>query len=82
MTQYTLKTTLNEADDITAGRKTFVFRASMNHVSFGDELIFQVMKQGMLTRHPIEKQKFLVTYVSNDAPIEKGFSVIGFRRTA
>lgn len=82
MTTYTLKTTLSEADDIAEGRKTFVFRSSMNSIGYGDEITFRVVKNGTMTRHPLEKQRYCVTYVSGDAPIEKGFVVIGFRRTA
>ena len=80
MTMYTLKATLQEADEISKGNKAFIFRADSMPCGIGDEITFQPMKQGKMTRHPIERQKFRVTYVSSDAPIDRGFKVIGFRQ--
>ena len=82
MTEWRLKATLNEADDIAKGMKNFCFRASNNLYKPEDVVTFQPMKNGKMTRHPIEKMRFMVTYVSSDAPIDKGFSVIGFKRIA
>lgn len=82
MTHYTLKATMQEADDITKGMKSFVFRGDKYNYGWGDEISFQVFNGGQMKRHAIEKQKFMVTYVSTDAPIEKGFKVIGFKRIA
>lgn len=80
MTMYTLKATLEEADAIARGNKRFVFRADSMPCGVGDEITFQPYKAGKMTRHAIERQKFRITYVSNDAPIEKGFKVIGIKR--
>lgn len=82
MTIYTLKATLEEADAIAKGDKAFIFRAENAPFGVGDEIHFQPYKQGKMTRHPIERQKFRVTYVSSDAPIDRGFKVIGFRQIA
>ena len=80
MTMYTLKATLEEADLIAKGDKAFIFRADSMPCGVGDEITFQPMKQGKMTRHPIERMKFRVTYVSANAPIDRGFKVIGFRQ--
>ena len=80
MTMYTLKATLEEADAIAKGDKQFVFRSESMPCGVGDEITFQPMKQGKMTRHAIERQKYRVTYVSTDAPIERGFKVIGIRQ--
>ena len=80
MTMYTLKATLEEADAIAKGDKQFVFRAESMPCGVGDEISFQPMKAGKMTRHAIERQKYRVTYVSADAPIERGFKVIGIRQ--
>ena len=80
MTQYTLKTTPQEADAITKGLKSFVFRGKDQPGGFGDYISFQVVDGQQMKRHAIEKMKFVVTYVSTDTPIEKGFKVLGFRR--
>ena len=80
MTMYTVKATLEEANEIAKGNKTFIFRAENMPCGYGDEITFQPYKEGKMTRHAIERQKFRVTYVSTDAPIERGFKVIGFRQ--
>lgn len=81
MTTYALKATIQEADDIAGGKKAFIFRGAKTPYGYGDEITFQAINSGQMKRHAIEKQKFMVTYVSTDAPIEKGFKVIGFKRT-
>lgn len=81
MTMYMLKMAENEADKVAMGRKTFVFRDSSLGIKEGDELQFQVMFKSKPRPHKIESMKFEVTYASEDAPIERGFSAIGFRRT-
>ena len=80
MTMYTLKATLEESDAIAKGDKAFIFRADSMPCGVGDEITFQSMKNGKMTRHPIERMKFRVTYISTDAPIDRGFKVIGFRQ--
>jgi len=82
MTQYVLKTSIEEADAIVNGDKSFVFRDDRYHYGFGDEITFQAYKNGSMTRHKIEGMKFRVTYTSADAPVEKGFKIIGFKRIA
>lgn len=82
MTQYTIKTSVEEADQIVKGDKTFIFRGDQCKYGFGDRIMFQVCKNGKQTRHPIEKRKYQVTYVTADAPMEAGWRAIGFRRIA
>lgn len=82
MTTYTIKIADKEADDVAMGRKMFVFRSSSLGIKVGDELIFRVVFKTRERPHKIEAMKFEVTYASDDAPIEKGFAAIGFRRTA
>ena len=82
MTQYTLKTTPNEADHILKGIKSFIFREDKYRFRAGDIIGFSVMKAGKTVRHEIDNKNYVVTYVGDNgiAPIEKGFSVIGFRK--
>lgn len=80
MTTYTIKIAESEADKVVTGDKSFVFRSSSLGIKTGDELIFRVMFKTKSRPHKIEPMKFRVTYASEDAPIEKGFAVIGFRR--
>lgn len=82
MTEYIFRTSLEEADYIVSGDKSFIFRDMKYKLGKGDQLTFQPYKNGKMTRHPIEKLKFRVTYVSKEEPIEKGFIAIGFRRIA
>ena len=82
MTMYTLKATLEEADAIAKGDKSFVFRSDSMPCGVGDEITFQPMKDGKMTRHPIERMKFKVTYIDTNAPIDRGFKVIGFKQIA
>ena len=81
MTIYTIKMTEKEADEVARGDKMFVFRDSALGIKAGDELHFQPMFKAKPRPHKIESMKFEVTYTSEDAPIERGFSAIGFRRT-
>lgn len=80
MTMYTMKATLEEADAIAKGDKAFIFRADSMPCGVGDEITFLPYKNGKMTRHPIERMKFGVTYVGVNAPIDRGFKVIGFKR--
>jgi len=80
MTEYTIKTTLQEADDIASGAKSFIFRGDTSSYGYGDSISFRVYKGKQLTRHALEDMKFRITYVSDAAPIEKGFKVLGIRR--
>lgn len=82
MTTYTIKIAESEADQVVMGDKMFVFRSSSLGVKAGDEILFRVMFKGKGRPHKIEPMKFRVTYASEDAPIENGFTVIGFRRIA
>lgn len=82
MTMYTIKIAESEADQVTRGDKAFVFRNESLGIKKDDELIFRVMFKGNPRPHKIEQMKFRVTYASSDAPVEKGFAVIGFRRVA
>ena len=81
MTTHMIKITESEADIVAKGRKMFVFRNSNCGVKENDTLQFRVIFKGKQRPHKIETQRFLVTHVSSDAPIEKGFSAIAFRRT-
>ena len=80
MTQYEIRTTMTEADQIAAGFKDFVFRNDKNLIGVGDDITFRAYKDGKPTRHRVDRLKFKVVYVDADAPIEDGFKVLGFRR--
>lgn len=80
MTQYEIRTSMTEADQIAAGFKDFVFRNDKTLIGVGDDITFRVYKDGKPTRHRVDGQKFRVVYVDVEAPIEHGFKVLGFRR--
>lgn len=82
MTQYTLKMTEQEADDVVMGRKMFVFRTNQYPYEIGDRISFRVFNNSRPKMHSIEKITYEISYVSDLAPVEKGFAVIGFRRLA
>ena len=79
MTEYMLKIGTDEADAITKGDKGFIFRNSKYHIGYGDRITFVPYKAGKPTRHCIEHKKYTVTYVSSEAPVEQGWSVIGIK---
>lgn len=81
MTTYTIKTTEREANDIARGGKTFIFRNSELGYRVGDSVLFRVIKDSRPKLHDIEKMQFVITYVTDSAPIDSGFSAIGIRRT-
>lgn len=80
MTEYVFKATIDESDAIAKGLKRFMFRSKDYPIGFGDMFTVQTYKNSKMTRHAIEKMKFVVTYVDASAPIEQGFQVIGFDR--
>ena len=81
MTEYTIKTSLEEAKAITDGRQNFVFRDGKGVINDGDIIGFRVVENGKtINNHPIEVMKFRVTCVTKNAPIEEGFAAIGFQR--
>ena len=80
MAHYMIRTSVEEADEIAKGNKTFIFRDESFKYGYGDDISFIVCKFGKPTRHPIDGKKFRVTYVSTEAPIDKGWKVVGFRR--
>ena len=80
MTILTLNTTMDEANDIAKKDKCFVFRGVP--AKKGDTLIFKTIFNGKEIPHEIDKMRFRVTYATNDAPVEKGFWAIGFKRAS
>lgn len=84
MTQYTLRTTPIEADQICKDVKRFIFREDRYKFRAGDIISFSVLKGGKPVKHSIDDKMYAVTYVGNEelAPLQKGFSVIGIRRIA
>ena len=82
MTTYTIKTTEREANDITRGGKSFIFRSAEMGFRVGDGVLFRVIKDSRPKLHDIEKQKYVITYVTDNAPIESGFVALGIRRVA
>ena len=80
MTTYTIKTTEQEANDIVRGGKTFIFRNSEAGYRVGDGVLFRVVKDRRPKLHEIEKQKYIITYVTDNVPIESGFVALGIRR--
>ena len=79
MTQYLLRTSLEEADAIISGDQRFLFRDTKYKYGKGDLITFQAYKNGHSTRHPIEKKMYKVTCSFAEAPVEKGFRIIGFK---
>ena len=82
MTTYTIKIAEKEADEVAMGDKLFIFRSSSFGIKKGDEILFRVMFKTRERPHKIEQMRFAVTYASEDAPVEKGFTAIGIRRVA
>ena len=80
MIMFSVKTSAEEADAILKGERTFIFRDSRYRYGFGDRITFAVYNNGRPRPHPIDNIKFQVTYVTDEAPIEKGWKVIGFKR--
>lgn len=80
MTEYTIKTTRKEADQIENGIKAFVFRSDRKPYRVGDVVNFRVIEKMKPVRHTIENKAYIVTYASDDEPIADGFSIIGLRR--
>lgn len=80
MTTLTIKIAENEADAVASEKKPFIFRNIP--MKEGDEVTFRVMFKTRPRPHPIETMRFRVTYATKDAPIDKGFWVIGIRRIA
>lgn len=80
MTTLTVKITESEADDVASGKKPFIFRNIP--MKEGDEITFRVLFKTRPRPHSIEAMRFRVTYATKDAPIDKGFWVIGIRRIA
>lgn len=80
----TIKTTLREADRISAQDISYIFRGENDRYRAGDVIQFLVMKKEKPVRHSIDKKTFVVTSVLNsaNAPITDGYTMIEFRRIA
>lgn len=79
MTHHIVKTTVQEADDIAKGLKPFIFRGGNLRINFGDKISFRPYQEQQMKRHEIEKMEFIVTFVTDEAPVESGFRAIGFK---
>lgn len=87
MTQYMIKTTKQEADDIDKGR-TVIFRDNKCPYHIGDEIAFIVINNNRIVRHVINGNKYQIVYIAKgddtnglaNAPLDKGFMAINFRR--
>ena len=82
MTIKTIKTNEAEAQKIIENKVTFIFRDEREWFREGDILEFRVVRNMKTIVHKIDGQSFIVTAVMNwvDAPIERGYQFIGFRR--
>lgn len=78
MTEYILKTTKENADEIYLGIKTFDYRYSRDNLKLGDRIQYQVIKDRKRIRHPISNVRYKVNYIDRDVPqIANGVCVIG-----
>lgn len=80
MTEYRMKTSVEEADHIVSGDKCFFFRNSKYRFGKGDRVTFTPYKEGKPTRHAIENRVYEVTYVTGEEPVEHGWTLVGIRK--
>ena len=83
MTTWTIKTNENEANKILENTVTFIFRSDKDYFKVGDTIQFRVIKNNREVLHKINSRTYTVTTVLDymKAPIERGYTLIGFRRT-
>jgi hypothetical protein len=81
MTWLIVKTNEQEANEIYRGDKRFIIRSDKDVINKGDNMSFQVMKQGKPVYHLINKRLYEVTAIYDylTAPIEKGYQFVGFK---
>ena len=81
MTEYTLKTTKENADAIYIGIKKFDYRYLRDNLRVGDRIRYQVVKDRKVVRHPIDAGTYSVTYIDRDAPqVADGVCVISITK--
>ena len=80
MTEYNIRTTMEEADDIASGKKDFIFRGVRQPYGVGDYITFTAFDGVQRKRHVIDNMRFRITYVNRKEPVAKGFKVLGFRK--
>ena len=78
----TIKTNVQEADNIMDNKLSFIFRSDKERYMPGDVIQFLCMKDRCSTLHRINNKSFVVTTVldSMTAPIISGFQLIGIRK--
>lgn len=84
MTQYTIKTTEQEADRILSGDQPFIIRSRREYYFKGDKITFLMVKNGKPVYHKIGVKTYEVTTVLDheQAPIEKGWRLVAFKEIA
>lgn len=81
MTWLIVKTNEKEANEILNGNKRFFIRSDRDVINKGDNITFQLMRNGKSVYHPVGKKLYEVTgtYDYLTAPVQKGWQLICFR---
>lgn len=81
MTVRTIRASVEESDRILEGKVRYIFRGANEFFRVGDVIEFAAYKDTKRVLHKNNEKKYIVTTVSNylQAPVIKGFQVIGFR---
>lgn len=82
MKTHKIKILKDFADAVYAGDKTFEIRKNDRGYQKGDIVVFKAMEDTMFTipDHPINKTKYMITYVLNGWGIKEDYVVFGIKR--
>ena len=78
----TIRSNEQECDQIADGKLSFIIRSDRDHFQVNDIFNFLCYKNGKPVPHRNNKFGYIITVIKDhyNAPVEKGYQLIGFRR--
>lgn len=78
----TVKSNVQECDQIADGKLSFVIRSSKENYRVNEVFNFLCYKDGKPVPHRNNKYGYVITVIKDhfNAPVEEGYQIIGFRR--
>ena len=65
------------ADAVLSGQKNFEIRYNDRGYQRGDKVVFNVVKDGITTAHPLNRETYIISYLIHGYGLEKDWCVFG-----
>ena len=80
MTELEIKSTMEEANEIADGKRSYLIRGKRLNIGVEDIVTIVPMRDKKRMMHRITKNKYRVTHISGCAPIDTDFKIISLKQ--